>query len=491
MAHGGVGAGVTTRETYQGGVAAALRLADGMPLERALATADPCAWLALDAGVRDVPWYGLGVPGARRYARPRIDELAGFDDPRLALALCHRDGRVREAAVHRSRHRPDLLPLVVVRCADWAAPVRERARHVLSEALDVHAAVALAALILRVGRRQRGAFGVGVLEETLRHAPRERFSALFTDPDRAVRRFAYRLAIARRLLSPVELARAAHRDDDTVVQDLCASAALATLADLWDGDVSDDVPDDVLTPLLTARNPRTRSAGVTALRASGQPHRAEAYLADRSALVRACARYVVRQHGDDPAARYRRWCADPQDPAIAPGAVIGLAECGDRADAGTLWPLVAHPAAGVRAQALAGLRALDVTDVARLRPLLDDPAPAVVRQATVSLLPCAKQLTAPWLTERTGPHRLRHVRLAAFRLLDARGGIVALRAAVGLLNDPDDKLRTWAGQSVQRWHPATNEPRGTAEVGELLDRSRHLFSDYVLERRKREAGVSG
>ncbi|GHA96152.1 hypothetical protein GCM10010330_57810 [Streptomyces tendae] len=69
-----------------------------------------------------------------------------------------------------------------------------------------------------------------------------------------------------------------------------------------------------------------------------------------------------------------------------------------------------------------------------------------------------------------------------FRLLDAHGGIVALRTAVRLLEDPDVKLRLWAAQSVQRWHPSPDARRGDAEVGELLDRSRHLFSDFVLRR---------
>ncbi|MGC4918781.1 hypothetical protein ACLQ2B_38680, partial [Streptomyces albogriseolus] len=106
-------------------------------------------------------------------------------------------------------------------------------------------------------------------------------------------------------------------------------------------------------------------------------------------------------------------------------------------------------------------------------------------------LPSAKQLSAGWLLERSGPGRPRHVRVAAFRLLDAQGGVVALRVAVRLLEDPDVKLRTWAEQSVQRWHPSAEVRCGDAEVGELLDRSRHLFSDYVLRRRKREAGLDG
>lgn len=70
-----------------------------------------------------------------------------------------------------------------------------------------------------------------------------------------------------------------------------------------------------------------------------------------------------------------------------------------------------------------------------------------------------------------------------------RGGTVALRAAVGLFEDPDTKLRTWAAQSVQRWHPSPDGRRGDAEGGEPLDRSRQLFSDHALRRRKWEAGV--
>src|SRR5690606_10447913 len=85
----------------------------------------------------------------------------------------------------------------------------------------------------------------------------------------------------------------------------------------------------------------------------------------------------------------------------------------------------------------------------------------------------------------------RHVGVAVFRLLDAHGGVVALRAAAGLLEDPDVKLRRWAGRCVQRWRPWAQVRRAEAEVGGLLDRSRHLFSDQVLRRREWEAGLDG
>lgn len=468
-----------------GGAEAAVRLAGGCGVAERARVTDPGDWLALDAGVREASWGRSGfVPEWERRTVPLPDDATGLDEARLALALCHRDGRIRQAALRRSVPYPGLLPLVVLRCADWVGPVREDARRLLDEALDVDAALGLVSLALRVGRRDRGAFGVEALGRVLRRASRAQLAVLLAAPDRAVRRFGYRIAVEGRLLRPAELARTAARDEDSVVQDLCATAALTTLA-------TEEAYEDVLPPLLSARNPRTRSAGVTALRRAGRPEEAWPFLGDRAGIVRACARYVVRQQGGDPAAWYRERCSAPDDPALPPGAVIGLAECGDRTDAALLWPLLAHPAAGVRARAVAGLRVLDRVEAGRLWPLLDDPAAGVVRETVTALLSCAGELSAERLWERTGSERPRHVRLGALRLLDARGGLVALRAAVGLLDDPDVELRTRASQSVRRWQPSPEEPHGGAEVGELLDRSRHLFGEDALWRLKWEAGVDG
>ncbi|MEV8539559.1 hypothetical protein [Streptomyces sp. NPDC051572] len=429
---------------------------------------DPLAWLRLDEALR------------RESYAP-----SGLVQPRLAIDLCHRDGRIREAALQQAVGDPALLPLVVVRCADWVGQVRERARELLRTALDVDTGVALAPLILLFGRRGRGAFAIELLDEVLRRGSREQLAPLFTDADRAVRRHVHRLAVEEGLLSPAELARAAARDTDAVVQNLCAEAALAAVAKT--GGYG-----EVLEPLLGARNPRARASGVTALRAAGAAGRAEGFLGDRSGVVRACARYVVRQGGGDPLALYRAWClaAEP-----VPGAVIGLAECGERGDAALLWPLVSHPRGAVRARAVAGMRVLDVVDVRRMVPLLDDPAPGVVREATLALLPSAGLVPDGPLMERLAdgwPKGWpRHVRVAAFRLLDARGGIVRLRAAVTVLDDPDERLRAWGAQVVQRWHLEEGMTPGDAEVGELLGRARHLFSEYVLTRRLWEAGLSG
>lgn len=188
-------------------------------MDKKIDVGDPLGWLRLDEALRHESY----VTDSPSFA----DRLT---EPRLALAMCHRDGRIRQAALDRVAEHPVLLPLLVIRCADWAAPVRERARQLLAGALDTDTAVALAPLILLFGRRGRGVFAVDLLDEALRRAPGERPTALFTNPDRTVRRYAYRLAVEESLLSPAELARAAARDTDAVVQSLCAEAALAVVA---------------------------------------------------------------------------------------------------------------------------------------------------------------------------------------------------------------------------------------------------------------------
>ncbi|MFC7866450.1 hypothetical protein ACFU5B_21835 [Streptomyces murinus] len=183
--------------------------------------------------------------------------------------------------------------------------------------------------------------------------------------------------------------------------------------------------------------------------------------------------YVVRQQGADPAAWYREQFTTPARLELPSGAVIGPAECGNRADAELLWPLLTHPAAGVRARAVVGLRTLDCADARRLRPLLDDPA-VVVRETAATLLPSVKG-TARRLAP--GTHRLRAAPARPRRRLPAAprsGGIVALRAALVLLDDLDTKLRTWAGQSIQHSHPPTDARHHDPEWEELLARSRHF-----------------
>ncbi|MBO0510698.1 hypothetical protein J0695_02560 [Streptomyces beijiangensis] len=377
------------------------RLADGTQPSEALDTSSAEAWITLDLDVRRLASWAPGLPFWTRTPPTAAD---------TALALCHPDGHVREAALERAADHPELLPLVVVRCTDWVRPVRERARETLRRTPEAWLiAPSTAALILRLTRRNRGGFTRDLLTAALHRAPRGSLAALLDSEDRVVRRLAYRIAVERDLFSAGELARTAATGGDVVVQNLCAEAALQR------ADAA--AYDDVLAHLLPSRLPQVRSAGVTLLRRAGRAPEARPFLADRSGLVRACARWVLKQHGIDPYAGYLAMCADP---AAHPNALTGLAECGSRTDAALLWSLVPHALPAVRTSAITGLRILDAADTDRLLPYLDDPSPPVVRAATAALLPSANAIPWAWLHPRLGDGTPRHTRTAAVRLLRAR-----------------------------------------------------------------------
>ncbi|WP_024760657.1 hypothetical protein [Streptomyces exfoliatus] len=361
---------------------------------RVLKGADAGAWADLDGHVRDVIRWGdhVPAPGAWLSAVPgRVPAAL-----ELALALCGPDGRTREAALPYVTHTPALLPLLVIRCADWAEPVRERARELLRAelpGLSPEALAAVAAVVLREARRLRGEAAYDLLTARLRGAPEAHVLALCAGEDRAVRRLAHRVVVDRALLSPARLASIAATDPDVVVQDLCATAAIAA--------AGDTVDETVLLPLLGSRAGRVRAAGVTALRRTGRAAEAEPFLYDRSVLVRACARWTLRQTGTDPLPLYRAACAaGDRTPDFA---AVGLGECGDRAaDAPALWALIAHERPRVRAGAVAGLRLLDAVRFQRLVPLLDDSSPRVVREAAKALAPWADHFPAGALSRVPG-----------------------------------------------------------------------------------------
>ncbi|MFI6147946.1 hypothetical protein [Streptomyces sp. NPDC051109] len=459
----------------------------------------PASWIAFDAEIR-------------RSRSPRCPGPRGA--ARIEVRLCHPDGRVREAALH---DRKPPLPLVAIRCADWVPAVRDRARRVLAEALAARPAdtlIALTPLVLRLGGREQGAWALELFETALSapepvlapywrparparwgRAARPARTMTGEEPDTVLgwlrrsgdlptRRFATRITLGAGLFGVRELARRAGQEQDPATARLWADAALAALA-------ADGPDDEAIDSLLRGHMPTVRAGGVTALRRAGRCAEAPHHLADRSALVRACARWLVKQDGGDPYALCRALVEDPA--RVTAYAVAGFAECARRMDAPLLRALLDHPAGAVRAAAVAGLRALDTTDVDLLRPLLDDPSATVAREAAVSLAEVAARLPAEWLLERIAPGRPAHTRRAAYRVLHARGGVIGLRASVDLLTDADPGLRRLAAQRVQSlWSPYGPPalPRHDPEVGALLDRCTGLFSAYVMERMRSQLGIA-
>ncbi|MFC9823728.1 hypothetical protein ACFWG6_24015 [Streptomyces erythrochromogenes] len=487
------------------GRALAEELLDGRAAAVPAPGAGPDVWLAFAEQVRS------RAHGGRRLPVPAPP----------ALRLCHPRGWIREAALAEPGAP---VELVAVLTTDWAAPVRDRARALMEDTLRAHPEATLRAvtpLALRLGRRSRGDWILERFEDALRrqaaaatpwwHLPGPStapggttapgsattadgaaapggatarvLAALLDCPDRQARQFAVRLALAGPgRADALECARRAAAEPDPATAALWTDAALA-------GPGSEGGA--VIDVLIGARIPAVRAAGVTALRRAGRAAEGVSHLADSSGLVRACARWLVGQDGGDAHGHYRWLVRDPAGPS--PYAVAGLAECGRSEDTDLLRGLVAHPVGPVRAAALAGLRRREaVVEDSVLLALLDDPAPSVAREASLGLLPAVRRLDPSYLAERLDVRGPLHVRRAAFRLLRARGGIHALRAAVALIDDWHPRTRTTARAAVCacQWQPAQFDGEAdTAELAALLKRSAKLFDGYGLGLRRSRLGL--
>ncbi|MFF1409352.1 hypothetical protein ACFVX6_06045 [Streptomyces sp. NPDC058289] len=211
------------------------RLLHGKGPARALDGGGPRAWAQLDTSVY---WSTVAHHGRRsssgtvRVGPHRFDsrEIADWSTAphwhrrhgvtwaaappaaaELALCLCHADPRVRKAALGQAAGRPEVLELVLIRCADTEEPVRDRARAVLTAELDAAVAAAadaaaadlvraLAPLALLVSPRRYGAWAWGLCLARLGSPPAALILELTDDADPGTRLAAVRAALAHGLL---------------------------------------------------------------------------------------------------------------------------------------------------------------------------------------------------------------------------------------------------------------------------------------------------
>ncbi|MHA6763876.1 hypothetical protein [Streptacidiphilus sp. PAMC 29251] len=295
----------------------------------------PSWWVDFDQDVRSSSAWRTPAPV------PAAATTTGQSRPlseawQWALAVCAADGRRREAALLENRlplGHPVLMPLLVLRCADWAVPVGRRAERRLASALAAAAPVDLAvacAVAWACEPRSRGAAAVRMATDQLHAADPAVWQHLFALSDHRTRRRALTEALRQHALGSSELIALALADPDVTVAHGAAESVLRQSVPLVDAALS-SAAEAVVNRILAARIPRVRAAAVTVLRRGQRPDLAVPLLLDRPALVRETARWVLRSHGQDPAAHCREQIARPGAVTTA-GAVSGLAECGDAAD---------------------------------------------------------------------------------------------------------------------------------------------------------------
>lgn len=402
----------------------------------------PALVVRLDEYARRVLWWSS-------HHSPVLNRLAACLDGTaagplaVALASTHTDGRIRERAVTAMLERPapESMPLLVARTGDWVAQVRNRARAGLAVLLADDPGSYLPAVlptVLLLEPRLRGGFAYTQALAALINAPVTVREVLAGAAAGRQRRFVFEVALTQGWLGLGDLVAAAESDGDVRVRTRAAEAACREA--VWTRRLA------VLQRLARSRRADVRVVALTGLVRVGQDAAVAEYLDDDASLVRSVARDAARRLGTDVLGHYR---AAVTAAVPAAGAIAGLAEAGSSADVGFLRPLLAHASGRVRSQAVRALRQLDAVDVDATIPLLRDPSPAVVREATAALRPFHRRVPASLAWQLLADPRT-ELRRAGYRLLRDRSTAVHLRAALTLAVDPDPGLVRRAAADVTR-----------------------------------------
>jgi hypothetical protein len=201
-----------------------------------------------------------------------------------------------------------VIPLLVVRCADWAAPVRAAARAALGDVLAQAGTGELAwaaVMAWACERRHRGEEAVRIVAAHLVDAAPDLWRGLLEDPDYRVRRRALAQAVELHRCDSAQLLALAVSDPDVLVAQRAAEYLLPILAPPGTETLATPPAEAAIQKLLASRVPGVRAASVTVLRRAQRPDLAGPFTADRSAQVREIARWVLRRHGQDPATACR------------------------------------------------------------------------------------------------------------------------------------------------------------------------------------------
>lgn len=252
------------------------------------------------------------------------------------LELFAPSGYVRQDAVERARLTPFTTRVLVLRCADWVAPVRVSAFARLRACDRALLVAALPLVSWVVDEWTRGDLLRELLDERLTDGD---LRALTRDGDAGLRRSAWRRLALRTALTPADAQRAVV-DEDVVVREIVVRGLPALPA----------LERRVLAELLLEdRIGRIAAKALGELVQLDGADRILPALTARSATVRRAARDWARVRDVDARAVYLG--REPGDAM----ALLALAEIGDPRDVDRFRAMLTHTRAQVRD---AGLRAL-------------------------------------------------------------------------------------------------------------------------------------
>lgn len=396
-------------------------------------------------------WRSMAPAGISRFRRFGDAELSV-----VGIASFHASGWVRETALARLNDlgSPRVLPFLLLRVADWVAPVAARARAAFERRIvpdNAHALIANLPLLLRVTarlRRDTGDLRERVFTLLRDESPPEVLAEARRSADRTTRRLAFRLSAQQKGIDRVALLSEALSDRDTAIRLEAVMQARS---------LDRDTLTRLLPLMLADAFPKVRQValglGVDAL---GKETDAFILVAldDPNFMVREPARAAAleRRLVDDFAAFYRGRAANAQSTRTIAAAVHGLGEVGTSDDVETIVEYLAHGRPRVRAAAVYALTRVDErVAVERLPAILSDPAPGVTHAVRESLRPMADRIGFERISALFERIDTKHGRRDAFLIGAALSKWDALPFLIEGAADSDEDIRTLAGMALDRW----------------------------------------
>jgi HEAT repeat protein len=196
----------------------------------------------------------------------------------------------------------------------------------------------------------------------------------------------------------------------------------------------------------------------------------ERALLDRSASVRAFARYQLANRGQDWQRRFYRDAVGRGRLSDLPAAIAGLAETGCPEDAAVVESFLGHPTTAIRRNAVRYLIRLGGDGfIDRVFECVTDASRGVSNQSRQAVQPHVARIGGPRLWQCFSEDCLPHIRRNALRLLSALPKWEALSYLIKATRDRVPSLSELARDYVVRWDAEYNQTQAAPTDEQLLE----------------------
>jgi len=396
-----------------------------------------------------------------RYLRQLVKAPREYLVPVCGFASFHGSGYIREAAVGRLGKVRDgsELPFLLIRLNDWVEPVRKLASQLVRERLlESYAAhfVQNWSLVLRLASRSRNDHGFIVTRVRAiltTQGSRQLLRKAIEAGDTKLRRDCFQILIEEPASDRLEILSDALSHPDPLIRLLAARHLLkeATL---------DGLP-SLVERLAKDKTPFVRREALQAL-IERAPEivrlKVETWLFDQSATVRDLVQFFGRKQCclDAREIYFRALQADPAE-FRAPYALRGPGETGQASDADFAVRFLTDPRPRMRQAAIFAISRLGPDKMSsHLLAILNDPSPAVIKDAAKALAPHAALVGYDTIQSLLRNGASKAVRKTAIVLATRLGKWQSLNLLLEASGGRDKGVAKLAQSTLWRWKARYN-----------------------------------